>query len=456
MATLLQQPNEFNLAVGPNVWVLDNLSSATNYILGIEIDGNIIATIKQTPNPSGVGIFEISQILQSYLSGSFVETTQFASTTPGAAFKYRVRYGTQTGTSVPTWNGYSDYKIVINGYKNFNELDWVNQDLYVPELVTDLCGPGQYQSCPVARVNFLTTYPDVRNYTDTGDIYEKKVYLTDWHTLSWANFHQDSFGTFSDVDNKSPWAVKFEFFDEDGILYEDFGYFLIDDNGMPIRTDCTSNDWLMTDSALIGTIGVGPKNLIDAGFWPTTDPKYYRVTLWTKNCDTPTDCEDKVDVYDTSFCIWAAESFEVITDCSKFEPIQLSFMNEFGVRDYYTFTKRNTLTENITRNNFQRDAGTWSASSFSIQPWERGEQTFNTQVVTNMTVSTDWLTDDVSKWLERLFVSPDVKIWYNDEWRAVTLTSTTYNEKTVARDNKMFRHELSLQFSQNKRIQRGS
>ena len=76
MATITQQPNEFNLAVGPNIWVIGTLGTANRFVLGVEIDGSLVATFKQTPNPAGVGIFDINQILQSYLHSQFIETTE--------------------------------------------------------------------------------------------------------------------------------------------------------------------------------------------------------------------------------------------------------------------------------------------------------------------------------------------------------------------------------------------
>ena len=170
MASLLQQPNEFGLAVGPNVYVVDGLGSANRYVLTVYVGAAPIATIKQTPNPAGVGIFDVQQILQSYLSNAYVESTPQAAPTPGAAIRYRVRYGTQTGDATPSYTDYSPYKVVINGYKPFNDLNWLNQQQYIAEMdgVTPCEGAGEsdYSSCPIAEVKFLTSYPETRDYSD--------------------------------------------------------------------------------------------------------------------------------------------------------------------------------------------------------------------------------------------------------------------------------------------------
>ena len=152
MASISQQPNVFNLAVGPNVWTLTGLSGGQNrYVLQLEINGTPVATYKQTPNPAGVGIFDVSQILQSYMSNAYVETTTKAAVTPGAAIRYRVRFGTQTGTNATQWDGYSGYKVVLNGYKGFNDLNWLQSGAYITEMEESACegaGTSPYASCP--------------------------------------------------------------------------------------------------------------------------------------------------------------------------------------------------------------------------------------------------------------------------------------------------------------------
>ena len=455
MATITQQPNEFGLAVGPNIWVIGTLGTANRFVLGVEIDGSLVATFKQTPNPAGVGIFDINQILQSYLHSQFVEITEKAAQTPGAALRYRIRYGSEIGTTI-AWNGYSSYKVVFNGYKAFNQLNWPEFGQYIPSMETELCEIAgvDYTSCPLAEVKYLTSYPETRDYVDITGIPNKPVLIDDWQTLSFANFHQQSWTTL-DAMNKAPWAVKIEYYNAAGTNYDTRAYTLSTPNGMPIRVDCEANTVAFTDDLLVGTIGTGPKNLQEASLWPVTQPAYYRVSLWTRSCGDVLDCDDISDIIDNSACLWAIQSYTLTADCSPFEPIQMSFMNEFGVRDYWTFTKRNTYSEGIQRNNYFRDAGTWSASSYAIESYERGTNTFNSTATVRMLVSTDWVTNEQAEWFSVLFSTPDAKIFYNDQWVAVTLTSTEYQQKTVARDNKVFRYELTLEFAQPKTIQRG-
>lgn len=153
--------------------------------------------------------------------------------------------------------------------------------------------------------------------------------------------------------------------------------------------------------------------------------------------------------------LWAVHEFKVEEECSRFEPIQLSYMNKYGVRDYWTWTKRNTLQIQTERDTFYRDLGTWGSSGWDANTWDRGTTVFNQIGRTRMTLSTDWISESEALVLEQLFTSPDVKAYINDQWIAVTVSSTTYDQKTHAREVNLIRYEIQIEFSVPKMRQRG-
>jgi hypothetical protein len=468
--TILQQPNAYELAVGLNIWTLTGISSTANrYALRVwrQVTSStveIVATYKQAPNPAGNGIFDVSQILQSYLGGMEDSSVEIQEILPYGlneayrSMRYYVQYGEQTGDAEPEWRPTaSDVKTVFDGYKPFYELNWVDWDRYIVTMDEYLCegaGESTYSSCPVAEGQFLQSFPQTRDYTDVSGIPERNVSLDTWMTVSYADFHENSW-TSLDNFNKRPWGMKIEFFNASNTLYDtrywSFQY-----------PNCfTDTPWTWTPWALMRAIGVGPMNLKRTlgGFavpmWPATDPDHYRVTLFTKNCNLGTDCTDVVDLAESEGCVWYQASFNMVENCSPFEPIQFSFLNEFGATDYYTFTKRNTYTEQTQRNNWFRDAGSWSSGAFLIRDTERGTKTFNSTVTGSMLVSTDWIGNEEAAWLEKLYTSPFTQAYIDGRWLAVNITSNTYEQKTVARNNKMFRYELTFDFSQPQQRQRG-
>ena len=140
--------------------------------------------------------------------------------------------------------------------------------------------------------------------------------------------------------------------------------------------------------------------------------------------------------------------------CSPFEPIRLSFLNQYGVKDYYTFDRRNTYSVQTDRTNYQQVLGSWSSSSFTIDQTGRGRRTFSSAISEAMVLSTNWMTDQVSEWLQELYTSPNVMIYKGGQWEPCVIKSTQYEEKTNSR-NRMFQHTIEVEYSNNKKVQRG-
>lgn len=583
-ASISQQPNDYNLAVQPNVWTLSGLTTEDQYILNVvDKDANVIASIKQPANPAGVAHFDISNILQAQLgSYSFVEETPKVTETPGEVFQYLVQYGTVTNGLVDI-DGASLAKFVYNGYDDWRNLNWNDTpfnmdpdpflcpigpstpvtdfttqasfepsvstfelytastslngetlDISIGDFITvTLAACGVYAqrtesvqitfidggiveldvldtawsnqlnclktstdpytwylqaSIPIIPVsylnadynnivyNFLTNYPN--------DSYPIKS--SSYHTLSFIN-RAAGWRFFLGTDTVlQPAFVKIKFFDQYDNSIQTVLYSIDATNGLGPRTSYNSTtlpDYEL--SQLVGTVGVGPKNLMDAGYWPLVTPaiwnlisqtwgnaaviweaatmtaviSYYEVEIWSIDMcyaqtngmpanSTATTLENYLGslIYNKSF---------TVNDClTKFDPVTVSFVNQYGVKDYYTFDCRNTLTQSIRRNDYYKGNPTWSESTFSINPNTGGTSVFSTQIETNMTLASNWMDDATSKWLEELFTSPVVQIYYEGQWNPAVVTNTSYSQKSYSRD-KMFQHELQIKFANNKRVQKG-
>ena len=441
MATIAQEPNKYNSAYVPNVWVLDNIGSADRYVLTVTINGSNVATFKQPANPAGVGIFDISKVLQSYLQTGFVEETQYAADTPGVFESYQVSYGTETGFEV-AYDGLSDTKHVINAYDNWRVL---NSDLtpFLPNPTDELCENSNINARYASPLRFLTNFPGTY-----------KVRSNEYKTLSFFARNTNIGPNWGP--NEAPFFVLFTYY-LNGSQVAQGVYTLSQFRGSSLRTNCQDMTVNISDDNAITTIGVGPQNQADAGISGNWDS--YKVEVYSyNNCMTTTiaDCQDFGEILTDGYLgdvIYRAD-FVIEDACTAFDPITVSFMNQYGVRDYHTFDRRNTRTTTTSRNNYNKTLGSWSASSFSIDPVGRGKTTFSSEVVTNMTLSTNWMDDETSKWLEELFVSPSTMIYVDGAWEPCVITTTNYDQRTYARSS-MFQHEIEVEFSNNKNIQRG-
>jgi len=439
MATIAQQPNQNNGAYAPNVWVLSGLATADRYILKVVIGGNIVATFKQPANPAGEGMFDVSKVLQSYLSTYFVEETVHAVDTNGAHLTYQVEYGTETGNT-ETIDGVSTTKFVINSYADWRE---VNQDLtdFLPEPTSILCESNSNVNARYgSEYSFLTNYPETY-----------KVRSDEYKTLSFYN----RIGNFNNGTNWGPNEAPFFVRITGG--NNDVVYALSDANGSSVRTNCTDLTCAFDDDNIIASIGIGPENIQTLMTQPYTS---YSVRIYSyNNCITTSiaDCTDGGEILSDGYLgdvIYSA-NFEIDDECSKFDPVTVSFMNQYGVKDYYTFDRRNTRRVTANRNNYDKMLGTWNSTSFTIHDYDRGRTTFSTAITTEMTLQTNWLTDAVSEWMQELYTSPSVSIFIDGQWEPVTITTQTYEEKTEARNNRLFQHEIAVRYSNSKKVQRG-
>ena len=450
MAILTQQPNTHNSAYVPNVYIVSGAATGERYVLTVNAGGVPIATYKQTLNPAGVGTFDIQRVLQSYLEGAFVEGTERLSNTPGALLTYNVSYSIENADGTPIGQPQeAPTKYVINAYGNWRE---INADLtnFIPSPVAITCENNNVNAVATRVYDFLTNYPEP--YT---------VRSNEYKTLSFFN-RIGNFNSGPDWGpNEAPFWVVYTFYDASGAVLPIQGLYPISTfNGLAVRQNC--QDLTVTypsDAELIGTVGVGPANLADNGLELPDTVASYAINIHTyNNCLNTTiqDCNDFGEILGDGYVgdvIYTA-TFNIDKECEKFEPITLSFINQYGVKDYYTFNKRNTRQINTQRNNYTKVLGTWNAATYTISETDRGDTVYSSTSKTQMTLSTDWMSDSVSEWMQELYASPSVNIYVDGFWEPVMINTQTYEQKTYAR-NQLFQHEITVEYANNQKIQRG-
>jgi len=476
--TITQSPNRFNLAYQPNVWTLSGLlSSEDGYGLVVRDRLNqTIAIIKQPANPAGVAHFDISKILQSQLGTAFYETTQKVAETPGEAFEYSVSYGTYTDGAYSS-DGTSARYFVYNGYDDWRNLNW-NDTPFNPSPLPVLCdnGPVDNAEYSGSTYSYLTNYPNA----------EYPLRSSSYHTLGFMNKikNYDS-GPNWDL-NVQPAFVRIRFYDQTDNLIQTAIYSITAANGLGPRPDYNSTSIPnYNNDQYVGVVGAGPQNLKDAGLWPSsTGSIWNQVTqtwgnmsvIW--NLATSSALVDHyiVDIMSIDACeefqfgpppsdnatdlepylgdVIYTWTFKIDDPCSKFEDVTVSFLNQYGVKDYFTFDRRNTYNVNTKRQEYFKTNGSWSASSFAIDQHSGGSTVFSSDITTNMTLSSNWMDDATSKWLEELYTSPQVQVYYDGEWHPAVITTSRYEQKNYSR-NKLFQHNLEIKFANKKRVQRG-
>jgi len=145
--------------------------------------------------------------------------------------------------------------------------------------------------------------------------------------------------------------------------------------------------------------------------------------------------------------------FKVIEPECDFEPIQLSWLNSYGFRDYYTFTKRLDKTTNITRNTYNRSIIDYNFVGLQTTRGEAGEVVFSQTIESEFTIRTDYIDKELSEYFENLIISPQVRAKIKNQWYDVKPLSNQWRLQSFITD-RMFQFEYQFKIAANINSQR--
>jgi len=467
----LQQPLYKEMPVGTD-WVYSvNDSNNTQYkfkyileIWGGSTGGDYLGLFKFSPNNLGNGIIKVNEILEQY-----VNSDNLGSIYPGieSAFKgldnvagsecaihcidkvslstnntrrFTLKFGSEwasTPTVSPTqYLAQNTFEL----YLSFNGVAYNNEGKYLGNnygINLDDWNNNSY--LPLSNTSkFLTDAPTTPLYDFN---YGQFIGDNDYATLAFLT------GKFANTHPK-PSQYKIQFFDNTNTFISEVTTQITPANGgYNTAVDTTLED----AEKHLQYIGVGTANMKGAGITIPTNWNSYLVFLQTP----------------TNTVTYAYTYFKQGADCKGFEKIRLTWLNKYGVWDYYNFTKKNTRTTDIDRTEFNKVKGNWNGSKYVKHGYQRGRSILNSNATETISLNSDWFrSDEEAAWLEQLFISPEVYILkgydatdtapadFGEYMIPVIVTNKSYDKYTEAND-KVAQYNLDIEYAINKRIQRG-
>jgi hypothetical protein len=249
----------------------------------------------------------------------------------------------------------------------------------------------------------------------------------------------------------------FEFYDEDNTLLDYFDQ-EINFSGTTYATPTTG----YTDNLQVWSLPCGPKdidNIFATIAW--SGVSYYRVQLFY---GYPTDNTGRTingPIGPSSETFY----FYVDGNCNP-ENTRLMWLNSRGGYDQFTFTTYRQDTKKIERQTFDNRYYSTNLQS-PDRDFGRTIKTFDTNVTREIVLDSDYLSEAYAKWIEEVFMSPQVYIVEPDfispldrqdkvykDLRPVQVLSTqveTYNRK----HQKLFRYRITLQYGQTYFVNKG-
>tara|TARA_R110002020_G_scaffold115598_3_gene265669 strand:- start:4385 stop:5818 length:1434 start_codon:yes stop_codon:yes gene_type:complete len=416
-------------------------------------------TFKTTPNNSGVGIFDLGPFLESYVSPqnegrpqSRYKNIVSSLATPHPihlidkfctgknpirllAIMFRAE-GSTTATD-PVQDLNIDTSTGL--YYFFNGVLQHNNYLTQGEVnAAGIINPGFDYGYDLSANNF---YP--------GEAANGK-FLTNAPFTQYANI--DDYGTVAFL-NRLPDAT------DDKITKINFEYFKKDGSTVTeaISQNWTSGGQTNLDSAAGQFLyaGVFPGNLRN---WSAT----FRALVTDDTLDYYTFKTENVDGED-------GQLYTIRINCPSnkgYESVRLTWLNQWGAWDYYTFTQKSVKSLTTNRTTYTQLDGTWNESYYKMNGYKGGRKNFRVNSTERIKVNTDFVNEADAVWFEELINSPEVYILNgfdstesapyntitNKYVEPVLITTSDYTRKTVGND-RLIQYTFDMERNKTKKIQ---
>lgn len=292
--TIIRNPDPFQPCKSDSLYFIVSADTTNQpkfrYVYNVYVNDFKVFEGKATPNPFGLGIIDVSQIVDSYLQNYPIsyadetpifthQTTPFSRPYSNEVVEYYIVVGEEYADSfigqLTGFTGNGDNvglpAVPSQTFKSFLSTMGVNRNSNQPSFNIGqftLSGSPSIEFPNTENCLFLTNSPRIRD-----------IYPNDYYTLSFTNH------TLGGDYLSEPYYVKYIFFDKNGIEIEQKDYSNIISNGGGPYITCTDTVYNTPDNRNynILNVGVGPKNIYE---FPE-DTSYYRVMLFGKGTPPP-------------------------------------------------------------------------------------------------------------------------------------------------------------------------
>ena len=150
---------------------------------------------------------------------------------------------------------------------------------------------------------------------------------------------------------------------------------------------------------------------------------------------------------------------QLSSKCNDYAHIQFAWQNSLGYRDQFTFTKKVNHDTKTKNNNYLKGAADYNSEAYSVDIQDRGTTTYSQKIQNEFTVQSDYMNDAEAELLKHLYQSGEVKVRFSEgpyanQWVPVTITNTSYNEKTYRKD-RLFQYTVKFRLASNIKSMRG-
>lgn len=410
------------------------------YVCDIAYSGSssVLQRIKQQPNPNATGVFNVGQIIHSFLeTDNNFKASLFATsslTSKRFSVKFGEEYSTSVSSSVTLFNGNnvvgapaksgSDYYYLINGIvEPYGAVNWNwPSSSYYNDVATPTGGGDTIQA----------------QYALTNAPIIKSIQTTEYETISLIN------GNFNNSTSSAQDVYGIEIIQYDSSntqITSSIVHNLTSNGGGP--RDSTNDEWGdagiyngQTSNTQLLTIGVGPLNLLDASIPISSSCAYYTVKAFMQESANVDDLTN----------YFSFRRYNIEGPACGYDGVRFAWKNEFGVWDYYTFTLQSDSAFTIERQAYEQTFVNYATTTTTV-PYDkerRGTRQFYNALNQTQTANSDWLDQAEADWMRELFFSANVFQQIGTEFFPIVITSVNLVEKTNPRTQQTFQYNIEF------------
>jgi hypothetical protein len=467
MSIKIQQfAGQLNLANSDMIWEVTSSftgSAQYQYICVLQSGcGSTLTTVKQQPNPSGYGVFNLGRLVRQYLD---YDNTQdlFSMGADGPFYKntetakfFKVAFGEEYGTSVsssvsiyngivnnvtgsPAQTGSLPYYYLVDGVidPNSGDWNWISGSFYSPQVTpssasftknvvlsdgprTQYARDTDYLIAGVLNGNVsgsTTTAQDIYAlrytvYNNATPIYSESIYNVSTADISTGGPRTGSAQLWSSTGANQP---------------------------------CTNPTGSSTSGSLLLHLGLGPQNLSNNGNFDFTANTWtnYTVTLHPQSGSNVINTNATWDTFNI---------YRQVPECG-YDGVRFCWINDYGVWDWFNYTLADTKITNLERGGYKRSFVPYNTNTTSV-PYDRtrrGNDYYFTNLNEQITVNSNWLSAAEADWIQEMFYSPNVFIQEGLNMLPVVILNTAFESKTNPRTQKLFKYTVTFALANSKR-----
>ena len=494
--TIRTQPPLLSPVYNPMIIACDSNNQSQesfSFVADIKARGASVTRMKVPVNPQGYGVFDIQRHLENTISYDFNPTQNYFSVATQSMATYSVSFS-------------EEYRYYFAFYDNFflsggkvgfvsplaasQPLLSVGQSIVVDQTSNTPTNPSYDGVATITGITYSSAYGGGFRWIVETDINYGIASPVEGGKISLANFALTTISVTASIVEQDAFNGVLSFLDEQSWDYTDYmavsnspygkfltnvpdGYELdindrmwmnlyqrtnastnflyIETNNGVYSVTNTFNSPLTIDQQRLLRVGVGPYQLTTAtsslvvvsGSLPVITSSTTELKIHTKNPG--------------GFQTIATKTFKIVNKCSKYDKIQIVFLDKLGSFIPFTFELVNKNNISITRADYQQHYGQYAPASqaWKYNTWDRGKKSLDTQVVESYTITSNWVNQATSNYLMELFTSPEV-YWIREDGVTLAISITTnQTERKQTINDQVINYQLTFELSNKNNQQRG-